>query len=98
MIEIGSGHSTKIARLALAANEREAGILCDHTCIEPFEMPWLEQLGVRVIRNKLEDCPLSLFEELTVGGLLFVDSSHVIRPQGDVLHCFLSVVPRLSGA
>jgi len=96
VIEIGSGHSTKIARLALAANERETGISCEHTCIEPFEMPWLERLGVRVIRKKVEDCPLGLFEQLSVGDLLFVDSSHIIRPQGDVLHCYLSVVPRLS--
>lgn len=98
VIEIGSGHSTKIARLALAANERETGISCDHTCIEPFEMPWLEQLGVRVIRKKVEDCPLSLFEQLTVGDLLLVDSSHVIRPQGDLGRCELGGVGRTSAA
>jgi hypothetical protein len=95
VIEVGSGHSTKLARLALERNLHEDGIRYEHTCIEPFEVPWLEQLGVRVLRCKVEDCPSTLFDGLASGDLLFIDSSHIIRPQGDVLHLYLTVLPQL---
>lgn len=95
LIEIGSGHSTKIARLALNKNRDMDGIECQHTCVEPYEMSWLESLGVDVIRKKVEDCPMALFEELEAGDMLFIDSSHMIRPQGDVLFEYLEILPKL---
>lgn len=95
MIEIGSGHSTKVARLALRKNQEQDGVECKHSCIEPYEMPWLEELEIEIIRKKVEDCPISLFEELEPGDLLFIDSSHMIRPQGDVLFEYLDILPRL---
>jgi hypothetical protein len=39
---------------------------------------------------------VTLFESLASGDILFIDSSHVIRPQGDVLFEYLSILPRLS--
>jgi methyltransferase family protein len=95
LIEVGSGYSTKLARVALRKNEEENGAKCQHICIEPYEMPWLEELGIEIIREKVEDCPISLFEALEEGDLLFIDSSHMIRPQGDVLHEYLTVLPKL---
>jgi predicted O-methyltransferase YrrM len=91
VLEIGSGNSTKIAQLALRKN----GMSGEHICIEPFENPWLEDLGVRVIRERVETCDLSMFKNLEQGDLLFIDSSHVIRPQGDVLHEYLVIIPLL---
>jgi Methyltransferase domain len=97
IIEVGSGHSTKIARLALHQNFAETGIKPTHICIEPYEMKWLERLGdVSVIRQRVEDCGLDWTKELGPGDLLFVDSSHMIRPQGDVLTEYLEIFPRLS--
>jgi predicted O-methyltransferase YrrM len=96
VIEIGSGFSTLLVRDALVVNRLEdpdAQVV--HTCIEPFEMQWLEKAGIRTIRSMVEDVPLSLFEELEQGDLLFIDSSHVIRPQGDVLTEYLRILPRL---
>jgi hypothetical protein len=97
ILEIGSGHSTRMARLAISAIAADDGSYrCDHVCIEPYEMPWLEQLGgVRVIRQKLEDSDPSLIEVLQANDILFIDSSHVIRPQGDVLKEFLQIIPSL---
>ena len=40
VIEIGSGSSTKIARLALLKNKDETGKAYSHICIEPYEQPW----------------------------------------------------------
>ena len=96
VIEIGSGNSTKIARLALNANRDETGLACAHICIEPYEQPWLEELdGIEVIRQRVEDCDIEWSTALAPGDLLFVDSSHMIRPQGDVLKEYLEIFPRL---
>ena len=96
IVEIGSGHSTKIARLALLQNFAETDKTATHTCIEPYEMGWLERLeGVSVIRKRVEDCGLDWSKQLSAGDLLFVDSSHMIRPQGDVLTEYLEIFPLL---
>jgi hypothetical protein len=97
VIEIGSGYSTKIARLALLRNRSESGLLSTHTCIEPYEMSWLEKVdGIQVLRKRVEDCGLDWANELSDGDLLFVDSSHIIRPQGDVLKEYLEIFPLLA--
>ena len=96
IIEIGSGNSTKIARLAIEVNKKNNDKYeCNHICIEPYEMPWLEKIGVKVIRDKVENIDLSFFDQLEANDFLFIDSSHVIRPQGDVLFEFLELIPNL---
>ena len=50
--------------------------------IEPFSNPWLEQIGAEIIRKKVEDFELSNFQVLEEDDILFIDSSHVIRPEG----------------
>ena len=97
MVEIGSGNSTKIARLAMLKNRSETAGDYRHICIEPYEQPWLESLGdIEVIRQRVEDAGLDLVAELQAGDLLFIDSSHIIRPQGDVLKLYLDILPRLT--
>ena len=95
-IEIGSGQSTLIVRRAIQKNrEEEPGYECRHVCIEPFEAPWLEKLGVTVLRKRVETVDSAVFGELEANDFLFVDSSHVIRPQGDVLSEYLRIIPSL---
>lgn len=97
IIEIGSGNSTLIARLAVVKNMSESSTYhCSHVCIEPYEMPWLEKTDVETIRKKVEDCDMTIFQELVEGDILFIDSSHVIRPQGDVLFEYLEILPILN--
>ncbi len=96
VIEVGSGNSTKIARLALKKNKSETNSDYEHICVEPYEHPWLEGLeGIAVLRVLIEDCKFNWANELDAGDLLFVDSSHVIRPQGDVLREYLEIFPQL---
>ncbi|HMH24182.1 MAG TPA: class I SAM-dependent methyltransferase [Puia sp.] len=96
IVEIGSGYSTLIARQAIATNRSaDAGYQCAHICIEPYEMPWLEKTGVEVHRKLVEEVDLSLFRSLGKNDILFIDSSHMIRPQGDVLFEFLQILPSL---
>lgn len=97
IIEIGSGHSTRVAREAIAMNGTEnADYVCQHVCIEPYEMPWLEKLGIDIMRSKLEDIDTAIFDGLGKGDILFIDSSHMIRPGGEVLMEFLQIVPKLA--
>ena len=96
VIEIGSGFSTKLARVALRKNRDEDGAACKHICIEPYEQPWLTQLDdIELIRKPVEECDLDWAKELGPGDLLFIDSSHMIRPQGDVLYEYLEILPQL---
>lgn len=96
VIEIGSGHSTKIVVQALNRNAQESGIRATHVCIEPYEMNWLESLPVQVIRRRVEECDMDWSAELQKGDLLFIDSSHVIRPNGDILCEYLQILPQLA--
>lgn len=97
IFEIGSGNSTLMAVKAINKNYNEdPSYTCEHVCIEPFEMPWLEKVGVSVIRKKVEDIELSYFSKLQENDILFIDSSHIIRPQGDVLFEYLELLPSLN--
>lgn len=97
IIEVGSGNSTLVARMAIAGNVRDdAGYSCRHICIEPFEAPWLPETGAEVIRERVEKVDRTLFDQLGANDLLFIDSSHVIRPHGDVVVEYLQILPRLA--
>jgi hypothetical protein len=58
-------------------------------------MPWLEETSVSVVRSKVEDVELSFFSKLEENDILFIDSSHIIRPQGDVLFEYIELLPSL---
>ena len=97
LIEIGSGFSTLLAHQAIKANRLEDSTYrCRHVCIEPYEMEWLGRLeGVEIVRKIVEGIEVDLFSALGQNDILFIDSSHVIRPQGDVLYEFLEILPTL---
>jgi hypothetical protein len=94
VVEVGGGNSTLVTLQALARN-RADGAPCEHVCIEPFEMPWLERTGTTILRSIVQDVPMDPFEALENGDVLFIDNSHMIRPQGDVLHMVQRILPRL---
>ncbi len=97
IFEVGSGHSTLMATRAIRRNrELDPGYDCRHVCIEPYQMPWLEDIGVSVVRQRVEDIAVSFFSELGPNDILFIDSSHVIRPRGDVLFEYLELLPTLN--
>ena len=97
LIEVGSGFSTLMARHAIDANRLEdSAYQCHHLCIEPYEMDWLEKLeDIEIKRSIVENVDRGLFQELDANDILFIDSSHVIRPQGDVVRLHLEILPTL---
>ena len=96
IVEIGSGYSTLMARYAIRCNqEEEESYNCQHICIEPYEQPWLEEIGVEVTRKRVETIEPEFFKVLGTNDILFIDSSHTIRPQGDVLFEYLEILGSL---
>jgi hypothetical protein len=94
IIEIGSGFSTLMALKAIEKNKSEnADYSCKMMCIEPYEMDWLEKTEAIITRKRVEDIEMSFFEQLGKNDILFIDSSHIIRPQGDVLFIYLQILP-----
>jgi hypothetical protein len=59
-------------------------------------MPWLSKLDVHLVRKKIEEIDFNVFEQLRAGDILFIDSSHIIRPGGDVAFVILNVLPCLN--
>lgn len=97
IIEVGSGHSTLMAINALKQNQSsDETSTCEHICIEPYENKWLEKTNVKIIRKMVEDIDMSLFQSLKAGDIMFIDSTHMIRPQGDVLFEYLELLPQLN--
>lgn len=96
IIEIGGGYSTIIAANALLENKKK-DVACqyDHTCIEPYEMNWLKDLPINLIREQVQNVNIKLFESLKENDILFIDSSHMIKPEGDVLYEYLRILPIL---
>jgi len=97
IIEVGSGYSTLMALQAIGANKSEdTAYTCKFTCIEPYEIPWLEKLDIDLNRTLVEKTDPAFFRQLEENDILFIDSSHMIRPQGDVLFEFLELLPVLN--
>lgn len=49
-----------------------------------------------MVRRKVEDLDPTFFASLRENDILFIDSSHIIRPQGDVLFEYLRLLPALN--
>jgi Methyltransferase domain len=97
IIEVGSGYSSAAILDVIA----HFGLATKLTCIEPAPKRLLavvdaaKRSDVRLIQSKVQDVPLSFFEGLDAGDILFVDSSHVAKIGSDVPWIFLRILPRL---
>jgi predicted O-methyltransferase YrrM len=96
VLEVGSGYSTLLAAMAAARNGSTSV-----TCIEPFPTGfWNRHLrqaeGYTLIEQIVQDVPIETFQALRSGDILFLDSSHVVKPGSDVEHLIFRVLPVLA--
>ena len=97
IVEIGSGVSTYCALNAVALNEKE-GHHADITCIEPHPTKFLRDVRgkkINLLEIPVQKLDPDFFLRLDEGDLLFIDSTHAIKPGGDVIYLYLEVIPRL---
>ena len=90
-MEVGSGNSTMFVKAALSRVESDVKIVS----IDPFPRKEVDQLCDEVIRSKLEDVDLTVFDRLEAGDVLFIDNSHRSFMNSDVTVSMLDVLPRL---
>jgi hypothetical protein len=98
VIEVGSGNSTLVMAAAMQANASE-GHPGELTSIEPHPAQYLKD-GIpgltRLMEMPVQKVPLSVFKELQAGDILFIDSSHVVSIDSDVLYECLRILPELA--
>lgn len=97
IVEVGSGVSTHCMIDALEANKNDSGIDYSITCIEPYPSPRLRRMRQIVLIDKpVQEVPFEgVFSRLGEDDLLFIDSSHTVKPGGDVNYLVLEILPRL---
>jgi len=94
-LEVGSGLSTYYTSLAAQQNAAEGSPL-QITCIEPYPFDALRTIdGFELVEGFVQDVPLSRFEELEAGDVLFIDSSHALKIDSDVAFLFMEALPRV---
>lgn len=98
IIEIGSGNTTLVMSAALERNALE-GSPGELICIEPYPAAYLKN-GVKhlaqLIERPVQQIPLELFRTLEKDDILFIDSSHVVSMDSDVLYEVLRIVPEVA--
>jgi len=92
IVEVGSGHSTRM--LARAAADAEAGARI--TCIDPAPRAALNGLEIEWRKRVLGEADLPLFEALEPGDIAFFDSSHILWPGTDVDMMLNRILPVLA--
>jgi len=76
-----------------------AGFDLDITCVDPYPTGYLQRLAhqgrITLLAEPAQDVALQTFTELQAGDLLFVDSTHTVKPGSEVNRLILEVFPRL---
>jgi hypothetical protein len=93
VLELGSGYSTLVIEQALAANGDGR-----HLVVDPFPSPVIDRHRDRLElhRESAASVDSRLFTELRAGEVLFVDTSHVVKPGGEVVRVVLDVLPQIA--
>lgn len=90
-IEIGSGESTKLVRMAV----KDGGLPTEIVSVDPYPRAEVNSLCDRVVRSRLEDADLAVFSDMQPGDIVFFDGSHRSFMNSDVSVFFLEVLPEL---
>jgi hypothetical protein len=77
-----------------------AGYGPEVVCVDPFPTTLLVEAAregeITLVSEPAQDVPISLLSGVGSTGLLFVDSTHAVKPGSEVNRLILEVLPRLS--
>lgn len=95
VLQIGAGVSTSIILRAA----QEAGYRPDVRCIDPYPTAMLQARAasgeIDLVVRPAQELDLQDLTDLKAGDLLFVDSTHTVKPGSEVSRLILEVLPRL---
>jgi predicted O-methyltransferase YrrM len=95
VVQVGAGVSTAVMLRAA----RESGHLIDVFCVEPYPTDFLRRSmadgRLRLLAMPAQEADLATLTDLDDGDLLFVDSTHTVKPGSEVNRLVLEVLPRL---
>lgn len=96
VFELGAGFSSLVVDGAAARNAAEGAPL-EHRIVDPVPADVLRALEGRAEIRAISatDVPIAEFAALEPGDVLFIDTTHTVRPGGDVLHLVLQALPAL---
>ena len=91
IVEVGSGHSTRFMARAVADGKLDTRI----TAIDPRPRATIRGLDVEWLQTHVETLHHAPFAALRENDILFIDSSHQLKPGSDVEFLVNEVIPRL---
>lgn len=91
-VEIGSGISTKFARQAIQDGNLQTKIIS----IDPQPRNEIDSLCNKIFRMPVEEMDPAYFKTLQSGDILFVDGTHRVFENSDVIAVFLDIIPQLA--
>jgi hypothetical protein len=95
VVQVGCGVSTAVILLAA----KEAGYIPQVVCVDPFPTGYLtraaEQGLIELVPRPAQEVDLKVLTGLDAGDLLFVDSTHAVRPGSEVNRIVLEALPLL---
>lgn len=96
--EIGAGWSTRVIRDATARNAADGAPVGQHRVYDPSADEVRERMGegVDLVALGAQDIPAAVFDELGAGDVLFIDTTHTVKPGSDVVRLLLEELPRLA--
>ena len=96
IVQVGAGVATALMLLASEAVPYTPEIIC----IDPYPTAFLKEENskgrVRLIEEKVQSVGSGVFAELEANDLLFIDSTHTVRPGSEVTRLILQIIPSLS--
>ncbi len=90
IVEVGSGHSTRVLSRAAAHATTEILAIDPEPRADVASLP-----NVRILRTPVQAAGADTFAALAKGDLLFIDSSHILMPGSDVDLLLNRVLPAL---
>jgi len=95
IVQVGSGVSTAVILLAALEAKYKPKVIC----VDPFPTEYLSRTAakniIELIAQPAQEVDINVLTGLDAGDLLFVDSTHALRPGSEVNRIILEVLPLL---
>jgi hypothetical protein len=95
IIQIGCGVSTSVIIMAAKYTDYKPEIIC----VEPYPTEYLiessKKNDITLLKEKAQDVDPEILYNLNENDLLFIDSTHTVKPGSEVNKIILEILPRL---